>query len=71
MAGRVLCQDQPLHGNGGGTLKEIVERLEMRLVAQSLKRNRWNYSKAARELGLSRGGLANKIKRYNIDQQVQ
>ena len=63
--------DQPPHGNGGGTLKEIVERLEMRLVAQSLKRNRWNYSKAARELGLSRGGLANKIKRYNIDQQVQ
>ena len=56
--------------NDGGTLKEVVERLEMRLVSQALQRLKWNYTKAARELGLSRVGLANKIKRYNLDKQV-
>ncbi|MGH9803195.1 MAG: sigma 54-interacting transcriptional regulator, partial [Blastocatellia bacterium] len=53
--------------NGGGTLREVVERLEMRMVAQALQRQKWNYTKVARELGLSRVGLANKIKRYNLD----
>jgi two-component system response regulator HupR/HoxA len=51
-----------------GTLKETVEHLEMQIVSKSLARNKWNYSKAARELGLSRVGLANKIKRYKIEQ---
>ena len=54
--------------NGGGSLKEIVERLEMRLVSEALHRNKWNHSKVARELGLSRVGLANKIKRYTLNQ---
>lgn len=51
----------------GETLKEKVERLEKELVSSSLKRHRWNQSEAARELGLSRVGLANKIKRYQIE----
>jgi two-component system response regulator HupR/HoxA len=51
----------------GSTLKEKVESLEEELVKTSLKRHRWNQSEAARELGLSRVGLANKIKRYGID----
>ncbi|HBP88570.1 MAG TPA: sigma-54 dependent transcriptional regulator [Nitrospirales bacterium] len=56
------------HANGGRTLKEKVERLEARIVSQSLIRHRWNQSKVAKELGLSRVGLANKIKRYNLYQ---
>jgi len=51
----------------GETLKEKVESLEKELVRDSLKRHRWNQSEAARELGLSRVGLANKIKRYQIE----
>jgi two-component system response regulator HupR/HoxA len=74
MAG-LLPDDKPAdHSsllNGGGTLKEMVERLETRLLAQSLQRNKWNYSKVARELGLSRVGLASKIKRYHLDRQTQ
>jgi two-component system response regulator HupR/HoxA len=53
-----------------GTLKEVVEKMEQQLVAKSLVRNKWNYSKVARELGLSRVGLANKIKRYKIEQTL-
>ena len=57
-------------GLPGDTLKEKVEALEKALVGQALKDNRWNQSEAARELGLSRVGLANKIKRYDIEPSV-
>lgn len=52
----------------GGTLKEKVECLEKQVVSEVLSRHRWNQSKAANELGLSRVGLANKIKRYSLDE---
>lgn len=52
--------------NEAGTLKEKVERLEALIVTQCLTRHRWNQSKAAKELGLSRVGLASKIKRYQL-----
>jgi two-component system response regulator HupR/HoxA len=51
------------------SLKDKVEMLESRLVEQALLRNRWNHSRAARELGLSRVGLANKIRRYKLDRK--
>src|SRR5262249_11786034 len=50
----------------GSTLKEQVESLEKEVVSRALVRNHWNQSRAANELGLSRVGLANKIKRYNL-----
>ena len=51
---------------GRRTLKEKVESLEAHLVSQCLRRHRWNYTQTARELGLSRVGLANKIRRYKL-----
>lgn len=54
---------------GAGTLKERVEALEMHLVTQTLLKHKWNHSRAARELGLSRVGLANKVKRYKLDEK--
>ncbi len=50
----------------GLTLKQKVERLEEKIIARTLHQFRWNQSRAAKELGLSRMGLSNKIKRYNI-----
>jgi two-component system, NtrC family, response regulator HupR/HoxA len=50
----------------GKTLKDKVEALEESLVRSTLDRFSWNHSRAAIELGLSRVGLANKIKRYNV-----
>ena len=52
----------------GATLKQKVETLEKELVHDALQRHRWNQSETARDLGLSRVGLANKIKRYHIEQ---
>ncbi|MFX9927452.1 helix-turn-helix domain-containing protein, partial [Acinetobacter baumannii] len=51
----------------GTTLKEKVEGLEKHILEETLTRHRWNQSRAANELGLSRVGLANKIKRYGLD----
>lgn len=53
----------------GETLKDQVESLERHLVENTLKRHRWNQSKAADALGLSRVGLANKIRRYGLNQE--
>ncbi|MGD9920093.1 MAG: sigma-54 dependent transcriptional regulator [Pseudorhodoplanes sp.] len=66
---------QPAERYGGGftpagiTLKDQVESLERHLVERTLSRHRWNQSKAADELGLSRVGLANKIRRYGLNQE--
>ncbi len=54
----------------GDTLKDQVESLERHLVREALARYRWNQSRVAEELGLSRVGLANKIKRYGLDEQL-
>jgi two-component system response regulator HupR/HoxA len=51
----------------GASLKEKIEDVEKRLVGEALRRHHWNQSRAAKELGLSRVGLANKIKRYELD----
>jgi two-component system response regulator HupR/HoxA len=48
------------------TLKQQVEELEAWLVKDALHRHRWNRSKAAKELGLSRVGLSNKLRRYGL-----
>ncbi|SMF30892.1 two component, sigma54 specific, transcriptional regulator, Fis family [Tistlia consotensis] len=64
----------PLHkpeampfATSGASLKEMVESLEKQAVAASLQRHHWNQSRAADELGLSRVGLANKIRRYGLN----
>lgn len=55
----------------GETLKDKVESVERRVVEEALRRHRWNQSRTAKELGLSRVGLANKIKRYELDKIPQ
>lgn len=51
-----------------GTLKDRVEEIEMRILRETLTRLKWNKSRAAAELGLSRVGLRAKIDRYNIEE---
>ncbi|MEW6359896.1 MAG: sigma 54-interacting transcriptional regulator [Planctomycetota bacterium] len=51
----------------GGRLDGMVSALEREAIAAALKRNDGNKSRTAEELGLSRGGLDRKLKRYGID----
>lgn len=50
-----------------GALKDRVAQVESRIIRETLIRNRWNKSKAARELGLSRVGLRSKLERYELE----
>lgn len=51
-----------------GTLKERVEVIEARILRETLTRLKWNKSRAAEELGLSRVGLRSKLDRYGVVQ---
>jgi two-component system response regulator HupR/HoxA len=55
-----------LAGLDGG-LKERMEQLEARVVKEALIRHRWNKTRAANELGLSRVGLRSKLSRYGLE----
>lgn len=50
-----------------GSLKERIEQLEARLIKEVLVRHRWNKTKAAAELGLSRVGLRQKLNRFGLE----
>jgi two-component system response regulator HupR/HoxA len=57
-----------LAGLDGG-LKERMEQLEARVIHETLIRHRWNKTRAAQELGLSRVGLRSKLSRYGLEGQ--
>lgn len=50
-----------------GSLKARIETMEASILKESLIRHRWNKSRAARELGLSRVGLRSKLERYGLE----
>jgi len=56
-----------LAGSLDGTLRERVESVEARIIRETLIRHRWNKSRAAKELGLSRVGLRSKLERYGLE----
>jgi two-component system, NtrC family, response regulator HupR/HoxA len=62
----IISPENGAYFPAGATLKEKVENLEQMILSKSLAENHWNQSKVATDLGLSRVGLANKIKRYEL-----
>lgn len=52
-----------------GSLKDRMEALEARVLHESLIRHRWNKTRAASELGLSRVGLRSKLARYGMEKK--
>ena len=52
-----------------GGLKERMDKLEAQVVKEALIRHRYNKSRAAAELGLSRVGLRNKLERYGLEKK--
>jgi two-component system response regulator HupR/HoxA len=49
---------------------EAVELIEASILRETLVRNRWNKSRAAEELGLSRVGLRSKLERYGLEPKL-
>ena len=60
-------EDAELVADLEGTLKDRIHVLESRIIRETLIRNRWNKSRTARELGLSRVGLRSKLERYGLE----
>ena len=54
----------------GHSLKEAVEHLERRLIADALRAFGHNQQQAARSLGLSRQGLIKKMKRFGLNSRA-
>ena len=52
-----------------GKLKDALEALEKRMILEGLKRTRWNKSRLAKELGISRAGLIMKVDKYGLDKR--
>ncbi|MBI4577758.1 MAG: sigma 54-interacting transcriptional regulator [Planctomycetes bacterium] len=55
-------------GDDALSLKDRVERIEKRLIEETLKKTGWNKSRTSEILGLSWNGLSKKIKRYGVVQ---
>jgi two-component system response regulator HupR/HoxA len=62
----LLAEDSRPLANGRRGLHAAVAALERRLIADCLVRMGGNKSRVARDLGLSRQGLAKKMRRYGI-----
>ncbi|MDP3438527.1 MAG: sigma-54 dependent transcriptional regulator [Azonexus sp.] len=66
--GETDSADLDWFSNISGSLKERMDQLELQVVKESMIRHRWNKSRAARELGLSRVGLRGKLQRYGLEE---
>jgi len=53
----------------GGTLPEVVRRLERTMIADALRRNRGNKTRAAAELGVSRRNLIRKVQAFGLERR--
>jgi len=70
---RAVPEEKPVlevFADQGGPLKERVEALEAHILRETLIRHRWNKSRAAKELGLSRVGLRAKLERYALGKTI-
>lgn len=54
-------------GADSGPLKDRVAAMEAQIIREALVRHRWNKTRVAKELGLSRVGLRAKLDRYGLE----
>ena len=54
---------------GSGSLQERLDAIEAAILRETLLRHRWNKTHAAKELGLSRMGLRQKLARFGLEGQ--
>jgi len=64
---------RPLTLSGGAgrgrNLPESLEQLEREMIYEELRKNRWNKTRAAQALGISRRNLIRKVERYGFDRR--
>jgi len=60
--------DRPARAAPAGTLQEQLDAIEATLLKEALLRHRWNKTHTAHELGLSRVGLRQKLRRFGLEE---
>ncbi len=70
---KVLCAKESIEGgilgrvlDGAGALKESMAHVEAELIERRLRRYQWNQTKTAKDLGISRRSLIDKMQRYKL-----
>ena len=58
-----------LNEGSGKTMKKAIAQLEKQMILKSLKEERWNKTRVAKKLGISRAALVTKVKDYNLDKR--
>ncbi len=53
-----------------GKLKDAMEEIEKTMILEGLQKHRFNRSKVAKDLGMSRAGLIMKIEKYGLDKRT-
>lgn len=59
--------DRGIVTSEAGTLVKTLDKVEREVVETVLKKNNWNISKAARELGLKRQSLQYRIRKFSLN----
>lgn len=69
LSGKIFDPQNPSFSafSRSGTLQEVTEGIEKQMVREALETAGGNRSHASNLLGITRQGLLNKIKRYNIE----
>lgn len=52
-----------------GKLKDAIQELEREMIREGLRRTGWNKSKLAKELGISRANLIDKVQQFGLDKR--
>ena len=66
---QVAGRDDPSAAREANTLPAALAALEKNMIYEGLKRNHWNKTKTAAELGISRRNLIRKVNSYKLDQR--
>ncbi|GJQ60296.1 MAG: hypothetical protein SCALA701_30970 [Candidatus Scalindua sp.] len=58
------------HNDEGKKLQEVVRATDEEMVRSALEKKKWNKTRAARELGISRASLDRRIEKYNLSKKM-
>ena len=58
-----------LNESKGKSMKKAIAQLEKQMIARGLREERWNKSRVAKKLGISRAALVAKVKDYKLDKR--
>ena len=60
---------KPRKGKLAEVVRDVVGEVEREMILEALKKHRWNKTRVARDLGVSRRNLIRKVAQYDLDRR--